>query len=51
MNPVVNKTIVLFCWLRVDDDTMSKVRMGYNPGQCLGKDQQGRLEPVTIAMR
>jgi len=27
------------------------VRMGYNPGQCLGKDQQGRLEPVTIAMR
>jgi len=27
------------------------VRMGYNPGQCLGKEQQGRLEPVTIAMR
>merc|ERR1719447_2427158 len=27
------------------------VRMGYNPGQCLGKDKQGRLEPVTIAMR
>ena len=28
-----------------------KVRMGYSPGDCLGKDQQGRLEPVTIAMR
>jgi len=27
------------------------VRMGYSPGDCLGKDQQGRLEPVTIAMR
>ena len=27
------------------------VKMGYNPGDCLGKDQQGRLEPVTIEMR
>ena len=29
----------------------NQVRMGYNPGDCLGKDQQGRLEPVSIEMR